>query len=80
MKILFRCEECFINWSTVFYVTSKPNKVQLCIPAPDAKSVNIPLYSFAKTANNRFFKVIHFILFDENKQGIRRNIDPATGG
>ena len=26
---LLRCEECFINWSTAVYETSKLNKVQL---------------------------------------------------
>ena len=34
---LFKCEECFMNWSTMFYVTLKLSKVQLCmkhIPLP----------------------------------------------
>ena len=52
-KVLFRYEECFINWSIVLYETSKPNKVQLCMKRirnfhylVDTKGIKIPLNSF----------------------------------
>ena len=35
--VLFRCEECFINWSTMLYGATKLNKIQLCM-----KSISLP--------------------------------------
>ena len=67
-KVLFRWEECFINWSTVLYETSKLIVMHgtLAITIMLMLKVLTFLCQDCKQCDTAGCLFIHFILFDDN--------------
>ena len=65
-EVLFKCEECFINWSTVLNLTINYSYIWNAYHyLVDAEGVNTPSHSFSKIVNNVMQLAVSVILFNE---------------